>query len=242
MERIISKLYSMKVFGAGFGRTGTMSLKFALEKLRIGPCYHMREVVSRPSHIKLWYDISRGEHPNWNRLFSGFNSAVDFPVCLFYKQLINKFPDAKFILTLRDFDTWYISTANTIYKVPTILPDWFERVVYPIRMFIVMQVNLIWVGLFKNNFSDRESTKLVYYEHIESVKKIIPADKLLIYNVIEGWEPLCEFLNVDVPDIPFPKVNDTAEMLRNFAIIKMLPYVFILSIATISVILFIYVL
>ena len=232
----------MKVFGAGFGRTGTMSLKFALEKLRIGPCYHMREVVSRPSHIKLWYDISRGEHPNWNRLFSGFNSAVDFPVCLFYKQLINIFPEAKFILTLRDFDTWYISTANTIYKVPSILPDWFERVVYPIRMFIVMQVNLIWVGLFKNNFSDRESTKLVYYEHIESVKKIIPADKLLIYNVKEGWEPLCEFLDVDVPDIPFPKVNDTAEMLRNFAIIKMLPYVFILSIATISVILFIYVL
>ena len=232
----------MKVFGAGFGRTGTMSLKFALEKLRIGPCYHMREVVSRPSHIKLWYDISRGEHPNWNRLFSGFNSAVDFPVCLFYKQLINKFPDAKFILTLRDFDTWYISTANTIYKVPAILPDWFEKVVYPIRMFIVMQVNLIWVGLFKNNFSDRDSTKLVYYEHIESVKKIIPADKLLIYNVKEGWEPLCEFLDVDVPDIPFPKVNDTVEMLRNFAIIKMLPYVFILSIATISVILFIYVL
>ena len=232
----------MKVFGTGFGRTGTMSLKFALEKLRIGPCYHMREVVSRPSHIKLWYDISRGEHPNWNRLFSGFNSAVDFPVCLFYKQLINIFPEAKFILTLRDFDTWYISTANTIYKVPTILPDWFEKVVYPIRMFIVMQVNLIWVGLFKNNFSDRDSTKLVYYEHIESVKKIIPADKLLIYNVKEGWEPLCEFLDVDVPDIPFPKVNNTAEMLRNFAIIKMLPYVFILSIATISVILFIYVL
>ena len=232
----------MKVFGAGFGRTGTMSLKFALEKLRIGPCYHMREVVSRPSHIKLWYDISRGEHPNWNRLFSGFNSAVDFPVCLFYKQLINIFPEAKFILTLRDFDTWYISTANTIYKVPSILPDWFEKVVYPIRMFIVMQVNLIWVGLFKNNFSDRDSTKLVYYEHIESVKKIIPADKLLIYNVKEGWEPLCEFLDVDVPDIPFPKVNDTVEMLRNFAIIKMLPYVVLLSIATISVILFISVL
>ena len=173
----------MKVFGAGFGRTGTMSLKIALEKLGTGPCYHMREVITHPSHIKLWYDISLGEDPNWNRLFSGFNSAVDFPVCLFYEQLINKFPDAKFILTLRDFDTWYISTANTIYKVPSILPDWFKMVVYPIRMFIAMQVNLIWVGLFKNNFSDRESTKIIYYEHIESVKKIIPTDKLLIYNV-----------------------------------------------------------
>jgi len=103
----------MKVLGAGFGRTGTMSLKFALEKLGIGPCYHMRELVSHPSHIKIWYDISRGEHPNWDRLFSGFNSAVDFPVSLFYEELINKFPDTKFILTLRDFDTWYKSTANT---------------------------------------------------------------------------------------------------------------------------------
>ena len=229
----------MKVFGAGFGRTGTMSLKIALEKLGTGPCYHMREVITHPSHIKLWYDISRGgEYPNWNRLFSEFNSAVDFPVSLFYEQLINQFTDAKFILTLREFDKWYISTVNTIYKVPNILPDWFKMVVYPIRMFIAMQVNLIWVGLFKNKFSDRESTKLIYYEHIECVKKIIPTEKLLIYNVKEGWGPLCEFLDVEVPGIPFPKVNDTAEMLRKFAIIKLMPYVFMLSLATISVILF----
>ena len=228
----------MKVLGAGFGRTGTMSLKIALEKLGIGPCYHMREVVSHPSHIKIWYDISHGEHPNWDRLFSGFNSAVDFPVCLFYEELVKKFPDAKFILTLRDFDTWYESTANTIYKVPTMLPEWFKLVVYPIRMFIELQVNLIWVGLFKNNFSDIEYTELVYNEHLKSVKKTIPADKLLIYRVNEGWAPLCEFLNVDKPEIPFPKVNDTAEMLRNFAIVKSLPYVLILSIAAILVLLF----
>ncbi len=228
----------MKVFGTGFGRTGTMSLKIALEKLGMGPCYHMREVVSHPSHIKIWYDISRGEHPTWSRLFSGFNSAVDFPVCLFYKKLINQFPDAKFILTLRDFDKWYISTANTIYKVPTILPEWFKQMVYPIRIFIAMQVNLIWVGLFNNEFSDKESAKIVYYEHIESVKKTIPSDKLLIYHVNKGWGPLCEFLNVAVPEIPFPQVNDTAEMLRNFAIVKLLPYVLILSITAISVLLF----
>ena len=117
------------------------------------------------------------------------------------------------------------------------LPDWFKRVVYPIQMFIDMQVNLIWVGLFKNNFSDRESARVVYYDHIERVKKTIPADRLLLYHVKEGWRPLCEFLNVDVPEnIPFPKVNDTAEMLRKFAIIKSLPYVFILFMATILVI------
>ena len=230
---------SMKVFGTGFGRTGTMSLKIALEKLGMGPCYHMKEIALRPSHIKIWYDISCGDPPNWKRLFNGFNSAVDFPVSLFYEELITQFPDAKFILTLRDFDTWYTSTANTIFKVPTLLPDWFKRIMYPIRLFIELQVNLIWIGLFKNNFSDRESARVVYYDHIERVKKTIPADRLLLYHVNEGWRPLCEFLNVDVPEnIPFPKVNDTAEMLRYFAVIKSLPYVFILLVAIISVIAF----
>jgi hypothetical protein len=229
----------MKVFGTGFGRTGTMSLKIALEKLGIGPCYHMQEIVSHPSHIKIWYNISRGASPNWNRLFKNFNSGVDFPISIFYEELVNEFPDAKFILTLRDFDTWYKSTANTIYKVPSMLPGWFKRVAYPIRLFIEMQVNLIWVGLFNNNFSDKESTRVVYNEHIARVKKTIPADRLLIYHINEGWGPLCAFLNVDIPEsIPFPKTNDTAKMLRNFAVINSLPYFFILSIAAILVILF----
>ena len=229
----------MKVFGTGFGRTGTMSLKIALEKLGMGPCYHMKEIAIRPSHIKMWYDISRDDHPKWDQLFKNFNSGVDYPVCLYYEELVNKFPDAKFILTLRDFDSWYKSTANTIYRVPTMLPEWFKKVIFPIEKFIEMQVNLVWVGIFKNNFNDSESTQLVYNEHIVKVKKTIPHDRLLIYNVHEGWVPLCEFLNVDVPDnIPFPHVNDTAEMLRNFSIIKALPYLLILSIAALSIILF----
>ena len=161
----------MKVIGTGFGRTGTMSLKIALEKLGMGPCYHMKEIVSRPSHIKIWYNRSRGDNINWDRIFGGFKSAVDFPVSLFYEELINKFPDAKFILTVRDFDSWYASTTNTIYKVPTLLPHWFKMIAYPIRIFIEMQINLIWVGLFKNNFSDKDFTRKVYYEHIENVKK-----------------------------------------------------------------------
>jgi len=119
------------------------------------------------------------------------------------------------------------------------LPEWFKKVIFPIEKFIEMQVNLVWVGIFKNNFNDSESTQLVYNEHIVKVKKTIPHDRLLIYNVHEGWVPLCEFLNVDVPDnIPFPHVNDTAEMLRNFSIIKALPYLLILSITALSIILF----
>ena len=231
---------SMKIIGTGFGRTGTMSLKIALEELGMGPCYHMREVVTRPFHIKIWHDISCGGQPNWKRLFNGFNSAVDFPVSLFYEELFNEFPDAKFILTLRNFDTWYTSTAKTIYKVPTLLPDWFKRIIYPIRLFIEFQVNLIWIDLFKNNFSDRESTRRVYYEHIERVKKTIPTDRLLLYHVKEGWKPLCEFLNVDIPvTTPFPKANDMSEMSRNLFIVKLLPYVFILFMAIISMIVFI---
>jgi hypothetical protein len=122
--------------------------------------------------------------------------------------------------------------------VPTLLPRWFKMIVYPIRIFIEMQINLIWVGLFKNNFSDKDFTRKVYYEHKENVKKTIPNDRLLIYRVNEGWGPLCEFLDVDIPEsIPFPKVNDTAEMLRKFALIRSLPYLFILFLVGISVLL-----
>ena len=111
-------------------------------------------------------------------------------------------------------------------------------IVYPIRIFIEMQINLIWVGLFKNNFSDKDFIRKVYYEHIENVKKAIPNDRLLIYRVNEGWGPLCEFLDVDIPEsIPFPNVNDTAEMLRKFAFIRSLPYLFILFLVGISVLL-----
>jgi len=229
----------MKVFGAGFGRTGTMSLKIALEKLGFGPCYHMKEIVPRPSHIKRWYDISNDSSAKWNELFIDFNSGVDYPICLFYKDLIDTFPNAKFILTLRDFDSWYNSTLNTVYKVPTMLPDWFRKIVPPVQKLILMQNKLIWSGLFNNQFSDKEYVRSVYNNHIDNVKKTIPDNRLLLYSVSEGWAPLCEFLDVDIPeDIPFPKVNDTAEILRNFAIIKVIPYLLILLIITFLFVIF----
>ena len=230
----------VKVFGTGFGRTGTNSLKIALEKLGMGPCYHMKEIVIRPAHIKMWYDVAQGEHPKWHKVFKNFNSGVDYPLCLFYEDLMETFPDAKFILTLRDFESWYKSTVNTVYKVPTMLPDWFLTLIYPIKKLIMMQNTLIWGGLFNNNFNDKESAQLVYNEHIDKIKRTIPRDRLLIYYINEGWEPLCEFLNIDVPvNIPFPKVNDTAEILRNFAIIRAIPYFLIFSMIVFSVILFI---
>ena len=228
----------IKVIGAGFGRTGTLSLKFALEKLGFGPCYHMKEIVWRLSHLKLWYNTSRGDPMNWNRLLKGFGSAVDYPVSLFYSELEKKYPKVKFILTIRDFDGWYESTKNTIYTVPTILPGWFMMIAYPIRIFIEMQNKLIWVNLFKNNFEDKEFARTVYYKHIEDVKKTVPRDKLMVYRVKDGWAPLCEFLEVDIPEsIPFPKVNNTDEMLRNLAFVRSLPYLFILLMIVIAVLL-----
>ena len=103
-----------------------------------------------------------------------------------------------------------------------------------------MQDNLIWGGLFKDNFTDRKSVQIIYNKHIEDLKKTIPSDRLLLYSVHEGWGPLCEFLNVDRPDnISFPKVNDTNAILRNFSIIKTIPYLLILSIIALLYLLFI---
>ena len=126
------------------------------------------------------------------------------------------------------------------YKVPTMLPDWFRKIVPPVQKLILMQNKLIWSGLFNNQFSDKEYVRSVYNNHIDNVKKTIPDNRLLLYSVSEGWAPLCEFLDVDVPeDIPFPKVNDTAEILRNFAIIKVIPYLLIILIITFFFIMFI---
>ena len=134
----------MKVIGAGFGRTGTLSLKIALEVLGFGKCYHMKSVIKRPKHIRAWLDAGRGKLIDWDFIFKHFNATVDFPASLFYDELKNKYPDAKVILTIRDPDTWYKSTERTIYKVPSIVPHWFKQIMPPMGQFIKMNELLIW--------------------------------------------------------------------------------------------------
>jgi len=200
----------LKVIGAGFGRTGTLSLKHALEELGFGPCYHMSELFDKPGVDEQWDAIVRGEPADWHMIFKGYQATVDWPACTFYKELMQVYPGAKVLLSVRDPEKWYESVASTIYRVSHLNPD-HARTPHG-----HMVHTLIWQGTFDNRFEDKDYAIAVFLRHIEEVKQHVPAEKLLIYNVKEGWEPLCAFLGVEVPEgKPFPHDNDRANFLSD---------------------------
>ncbi|WP_420645256.1 sulfotransferase family protein [Candidatus Leptofilum sp.] len=207
---------TLKVIGSGFGRTGTLSLKAALEILGFAPCYHMKEVIKRPSHIKLWQQIAHNQPVPWNDIFTNFQAVVDFPASIFYQELLEAYQTAKVIHTVRDPERWYDSTAETIYRAAESFSPWMAKMLPPLGNFIDMQERIIWQRLFNGRFSDRPYAIQQFNAHTEAVKQNVPPEKLLIFQVKEGWEPLCKFLGVPVPDLPFPHVNDRENMLRDF--------------------------
>ncbi len=192
---------ALKVIGAGFGRTGTMSMKVALEQLGFGPCYHMVDCLPRgPEHWQKWIDAVGGK-PEWDDIFAGFRSAVDFPACSSYKALAAYYPDAKVILTVRDPERWFQSTQETIFA-----PQWVEHM-RNIEMGSFFQATVN--DYLQNRMNDKEHLIRRFQEHIEEVRDAIPESRLLIFEVKQGWRPLCEFMEVPVPTTEFPFVNDT---------------------------------
>ncbi len=196
---------SLEVIGAGFGRTGTLSLKLALEQLGFGPCYHMVEVFQNPDSIGWWLDAANGK-PDWEKIFAGYNSTVDWPSCTFYAELAEAFPDAKVILTERDPEAWFKSTQATIFpaEMPPGTPSAFQQ------MF-----NKVIAQLFDGRIREHDHVIDVFKRHNAAVRERIPAERLLVYEVAQGWEPLCSFLGVPVPDVPPPRVNSTEEFVAN---------------------------
>jgi hypothetical protein len=201
----------LDVVGAGFGRTGTMSLKLALEQLGLGPCYHMTEIVRNPSHARMWKMAESGQPVDWRVLFARYRAAVDWPACHYYRELTEAFPAAKVILTTRDAGQWYESMTNTLYSMKTAAD---ERLAARQAMMSGAAPppaeNRIWAGVFSGRFADRQYAIEVYQRHNAEVISCVPAGRLLVYQVSEGWAPLCEFLGVPVPGEPFPLINTTA--------------------------------
>jgi hypothetical protein len=210
----------MRVIGAGFGRTGTLSLKSALEELGFGPTYHMQEVMRRPSHVDAWFRYSAGEAVDWDRLFRGFGSGVDYPVSCVWQELAAHYPDAKVVLTVRDPQRWWDSTASTIYGFRTAFAVWTQRLVPMTSKFVVMVDRLVWDGLFSGRFTDRDHAVKVFNAHVQEVRRVCPPDRLLVFDVADGWEPLCAFLGVPVPTKPFPHLNDAKVIQRVVAGIR----------------------
>lgn len=199
---------SIEVIGAGFGRTGTLSLKLALEKLGFDKCYHMFEVITHPDHVKLWHQATRGEPVDWSALFQGYKATVDWPSCNFWQSQLEAFPDARVILSERDPERWYDSVMNTIYPGSLARRESDDAAD---REWADMAFELIWDGTFHGRIEDREHAIDVYLAHNEYVKRNVPADRLLVFEAAEGWEPLCRFLGTPIPDEPYPRVNTTEE-------------------------------
>ena len=201
---------SLKVIGAGFGRTGTKSLQAALEQLGFAPCYHMTEVIKDSSHVDLWYAASRGEPVQWERIFKDYQATVDWPGCMFYRELMQTYPHAKVLLSVRDPERWYESTYNTLYQMPQQVRglEPVAALIPQIKRMRRMIFGVIWNGTFDGRFDDKQHAINVFNEHIEAVKRTVPAEHLLVYSVKEGWEPLCAFLDVPVPESSFPHLNE----------------------------------
>ena len=203
---------ALEVIGAGFGRTGTTSLKQALERLGFERCHHMDAVSTSREQVAAWTAIARGDEPDWDRVFDGFRASCDWPSCTYWEELHRHFPEAKIVLTVRDESRWYDSVAETIYPASFLPPRWIVWAIPPLARFRKMVVAQVWDGVFGGRFEDREHALRIYREHVAAVKARAPADRLLVFEVKDGWEPLCRFLDVPVPPGDFPHANDAATL------------------------------
>ncbi len=201
---------SLKIVGAALGRTGTNSLKLALEHLGFGPCHHMFEVRDNPEQLPYWQAAARGEPPDWDQVFANYQSCVDWPSARFWREIAAHYPDAKVLLTLRDAERWFASVHATIYPV---IESWPSREPGHFRDTMEMAQEIIVKQTFGGRLDDRDHALAVYRRHEEEVRDTIAPERLLAFDVSQGWEPLCAFLEVPVPDTPFPRSN-TGEQFR----------------------------
>ncbi|THV38675.1 sulfotransferase family protein [Glycomyces buryatensis] len=198
----------IRVIGAGLPRTGTMTLKNALETLLGEPCHHMAEVFGRPEiDPPAFHAASQGDFPEWDKLFEGYAAAVDWPGSAFYAELAEAYPDAIVVLSRRDsFETWWTSVNNTIFKGF----DMAEERMGPIW---VDMINGIWDKTFPgaDRTGDVAAIKVAYERYHQQVRETIPADRLVEFETGAGWEPLCTALDLPIPAEPFPHLNSTAD-------------------------------
>lgn len=216
---------SLCVIGAGLGRTGTLSLHAALERLGFAPCEHMTNCFAHPERFALWLEAldrkRTGAPIDWRPLFTGYRATVDWPGAYFWRELVAVHPDAKVILTVRDAERWYDSALATIHTAAAARAATpAARVLYGLmgwldpkagRAFRTVE-EVVWQGTFGGKFTDREHALQVFAAHNQTVQATVPPDRLLIFDVKQGWEPLCAFLGVPIPaGEPFPHVNDAAD-------------------------------
>jgi hypothetical protein len=191
------------VVGAGVGRTGTHSLKLALEQLLDAPCHHMLEILGDPTQIPTWIDAIEGRPVDWSAMLARYRAIVDWPGGAFWPELSAAYPDALVLLSVRDPEGWYRSASNTIFltfdNMPPEVAPWLEAVRKLLR------------DRFSDRFDDPTAMMDAFTRHNDAVRAAVPADRLLEWSLGDGWEPICERLGLPVPAEPFPVTNTTDE-------------------------------
>jgi hypothetical protein len=197
---------TLRVVGAGLGRTGTNSLKLALERLLGAPCYHMIEVFAHPEHVGAWHGAARGEMPDWKQLFGGYAAAVDWPSSAFWPELAGAFPDAVILLSERDPESWWRSASSTIFPaISGATGEWRAM------------IDALFAARFTTAVDDHEASVAAYQRHYADALRRIPPARLVRWRASDGWEPLCRALGVPVPEEPFPHTNTTEEFQQRLA-------------------------
>jgi hypothetical protein len=207
---------SIKIIGAGFPRTGTTTLKRSLETLGYKRSYHMKELLVNPQMLHFWKTLDETGDTDWDALYANYDATVDFPCYPWYKEHMKRYPDAKVILTVRDFESWYKSVTNTVLTAGPQTPG--EKIKMMGKLLTSSRARQV-VGVikffkfkfftkeFEGQFEDKAYAEAKWNAHIEEVKRVVPKEKLLIYDVRDGWKPLCEFLGVPEPPEPLPHLN-----------------------------------
>lgn len=191
---------TLRLIGAGVGRTGTLSLRVALETLLGEPCYHMFEVREHPEHIPLWHAAARGATVDWRALLEPYGAAVDWPAAAFWPEISAAFPDAVILLSTRDAESWWRSASSTIFEViKDVSGPWREM------------VDAMLAARFTSDIHDRDAAIAAFEAHNRAVRARAPAARLVEWQAADGWAPICAALGLPVPDAPFPHVNSTEE-------------------------------
>lgn len=193
---------TLKIIGAGFGRTGTASLKVALETLLQSPCYHMSEVLGNAGHVDHWLDAATG-NPTWDSIFANYVATVDFPASNYWQELADTYPQAKIILSVRDAESWFQSTQKTIFS----------------KDLQTLYAGTKWGRMIKatvddhlgGDISDKKAVIAAFHAHNARVADAFGPERLLRFEARDGWAPLCRFLDMPVPDEAFPHINSKEE-------------------------------
>jgi hypothetical protein len=199
----------LQVIGAGFGRTGTASTKAALELLLQQPCYHMFEALAHLDHHPAWLAAAAGDAAALDGVLDGYGATVDWPGCSLWRELTAAYPDARVLLTVRPADRWWSSYAETIHQLMLMpIPDAAE--VGPELVELAVFGHVLTKRSFPSPYESLGPADFVaaYERHNAAVRSGVPPDRLLEYDITQGWEPLCDFLGLPVPDEPVPFVND----------------------------------